>query len=97
MEITIDKIKVPDDVELYEITLINDKGSQVKLLNYGATIEKILIATANGLQNMVLSLSAPEDYLKERTFLGAAIGRVAGRIREGIWQNELAMMKNRLV
>lgn len=88
MEITIDKIKVPDDVELYEITLINDKGSQVKLLNYGATIEKILIATANGLQNMVLSLSAPEDYLKERTFLGAAIGRVAGRIREGIWQNE---------
>lgn len=88
MEITVDKIKVPDDVELYEITLINDKGSQVKLLNYGATIEKILIATANGLQNMVLSLSAPEDYLKERTFLGAAIGRVAGRIREGIWQNE---------
>lgn len=41
---------------LYELTLTNDQGMVVKLLNYGATLEKVLLPEADGLHNMILSL-----------------------------------------
>lgn len=72
-----------DDKDLCEITLENDYDTVVKLLNYGATLEKILI---NG-RNMILSLDTPEDYSKERNFLGGTVGRIAGRIRRGQWKH----------
>ncbi|TSO26556.1 aldose epimerase family protein [Lactobacillus sp. LL6] len=70
-----------DDKDLCEITLANSKGTEVKVLNYGATLEKVLL---NG-ENMILSLDTPLDYSKERNYLGGTVGRVCGRIRHGQW------------
>ncbi|GAX03961.1 aldose 1-epimerase [Secundilactobacillus pentosiphilus] len=70
-----------------EITMVNRHGMQVKLLNYGATLEKVLIPTARGLENVIMSLESPEDYSKARNFLGGTVGRVVGRIRHGQWQH----------
>ncbi|MQS74834.1 galactose mutarotase [Lactobacillus halodurans] len=79
--------KVQYSKNQYEITLQNNNGMIVKLLNYGATLEKILVPTENGeLVDLILSLDKPEDYSKERNFLGGTIGRVIGRIKSGIWQ-----------
>ena len=72
---------------LYELTLTNDQGMVVKLLNYGATLEKVLLPEADGLHNMILSLPSREDYAKERNFLGGTVGRVVGRIRGHVWQH----------
>ena len=69
-----------------EITMENSQGMQVKLLNYGATLERILIPTAQGLENIIMSLDSPADYSKARNFLGGTVGRVVGRIRHGQWQ-----------
>ncbi|EKQ15107.1 aldose 1-epimerase [Lacticaseibacillus casei A2-362] len=72
---------------LYELTLTNDQGMVVKLLNYGATLEKVLLPEADGLHNMILSLPSREDYSKERNFLGGTVGRIVGRIRGHVWQH----------
>ena len=58
-------------------------GMQVKLLNYGATLEKVLLNS----ENMILSLNSPEDYSKERNFLGGTVGRICGRVRLGQWKH----------
>ncbi|MFC6176144.1 aldose epimerase family protein [Companilactobacillus huachuanensis] len=70
-----------------EITLQNSNGMIVKLLNHGATLEKILLPSKNGdSRNVILSLNSPSDYDKERNYLGGTVGRVIGRMKDGIWQ-----------
>ena len=53
-----------DSRDLCEITLTNDHDMVVNVLNYGATLEKVLL---NG-DNMILSLKSPADYSRERNF-----------------------------
>jgi aldose 1-epimerase len=75
------------DEKKYEFTLQNDNNMTVKLLNYGATLEKILLPNSKGkLENVILSLDKPNDYDKERNYLGGSVGRVIGRIKDGLWQ-----------
>ena len=50
--------------DLCEITLTNDVGMEVKLLNYGATLESLTLAGVN----MVLTLPKSEDYHQERNY-----------------------------
>ena len=63
------KYERKDNKDLCEITLENDAGMAVKVLNYGATLEKVLL---DG-ENMILSLNSPEDYSKERNFWAAQL------------------------
>ncbi|KRL89960.1 aldose epimerase family protein [Lactobacillus kalixensis] len=83
MKTNFEKYGRKDDKDLCEITLENDAGMTVKVLNYGATLEKVLL---DG-KNMVLSLKTPEDYSKQRNFLGGTVGRIAGRVRRGQWKH----------
>ncbi len=69
--------------DLCEISLENNQGMKVKILNYGATLEKVLL---DG-EDMILSLNSPEDYSKERNFLGGTVGRICGRVRLGQWKH----------
>lgn len=73
-----------DGKDLCEITLTNDAGMQVKVLNYGATLEKVLMPDG---KNMILSLEKPEDYSKERNYLGGTVGRICGRVKAGQWKH----------
>jgi len=51
------------------------------ILNYGAIIQKIIIKDKNGKStNVVVGFDSPNDYLTDDKFLGACIGRYAGRI-----------------
>lgn len=77
------KYGVKDNKDLCEITLTNSQGTEVKVLNYGATLEKVLI---DG-ENMILSLNEPIDYSEERNFLGGTVGRICGRVRLGQWKH----------
>lgn len=66
--------------------LQNKQGTSLELLNYGATLYRVLTKDKNGeLRNIILSLSSPEAYLTQKTYLGASIGRVAGRTSQGVW------------
>ncbi|HBQ08381.1 MAG TPA: galactose-1-epimerase, partial [Lactobacillus sp.] len=83
MKISFVKYGRKDNKDLCEITLENDHGMVAKVLNYGATLEKVLVDS----ENMILSLKKPADYSKERNFLGGSVGRIAGRVRAGQWKH----------
>lgn len=76
-----------DGKDLCEITLTNEQGMEVKVLNYGATLEKVIL----GGKNMIMSLAKPSDYSKERNFLGGTVGRICGRVKLGQWKHGSAI------
>ncbi|MCT3064954.1 aldose epimerase family protein [Lactiplantibacillus pentosus] len=86
MQVSVFKYGHQNHHDLCEISMVNDRGVQVKILNYGATLESIVLPMVTGPRNVVLSLGGPEDYAKERNFLGGTVGRVVGRIRRGCWR-----------
>lgn len=71
-------------VELTLIKLKNQQGTELGILNFGATIFSL---TIKGI-NVVVGPSQPEDYLtgiyhERGKFFGASVGRYAGRISKG--------------
>ena len=70
--------------EVIQYTLLNDKGCFVKILNYGGIITNINVPDKNAcISNVVFGYENFEDYKTNRAYLGALIGRVAGRILDG--------------
>lgn len=71
------------------VTLHNSNGVKLKVSNYGATILSLKIPDKNGdLVDVVVGLESPaeythQNYLDYNLFLGATIGRYAGRISGG--------------
>jgi aldose 1-epimerase len=65
-----------------EFTLTNEKQMSVSVLNYGGIITKIIVPDRNGVfENVALGFKDYRDYEANPPFLGALIGRVAGRIQ----------------
>ncbi|MGL4980593.1 MAG: aldose epimerase family protein, partial [Fusobacteriaceae bacterium] len=69
---------------IFEYTLENSVGMKVKILNYGGIIRELWVENMEGeFQNVVLGFDTFEKYLENVSYLGASIGRVAGRIAGG--------------
>lgn len=63
---------------------INNNHIRLTTLDYGAIIQKILVTEKSGKpHNCAVGFEAPEDYLTDQYFLGACVGRFAGRISKG--------------
>lgn len=53
-------------------------------MDYGAIIQRLQFRGSDGgFTDMSVGLDSPEDYLKDEAFLGACVGRFAGRISGG--------------
>jgi len=66
-----------------QVTISNEHIS-ITVLDYGAIIQKVLVKDKTGNQrNVVVGLDQPNDYLNDNLYLGACIGRYAGRISKG--------------
>lgn len=65
--------------EIIEYHLKNNNHMEVKILNLGATIREIIYQGSN----RVLGFDHIENYLNQGTYMGALVGRVAGRISGG--------------
>ena len=75
--------KTPDGKEVDIFTLRNKNGMSTKILNYGGTITSLIVPDRNGkLDDIVLGYDKLEDYIKNKLFLGAIIGRHANRIED---------------
>lgn len=77
-----------DNKEIKKITLINSKGLEVQILNYGGIIQAINVPLNNGVKNIVLGFEDINEYLSEEyknncPYFGAIIGRYANRIAKG--------------
>ncbi len=72
--------------ELLVLSLQNDNGMKLRITNFAATIMSLEVPDSKGnLTNVVVGFDSLEDYVeksktKESKFLGASIGRYAGRI-----------------
>ncbi|MBQ8604201.1 MAG: galactose mutarotase [Oscillospiraceae bacterium] len=72
--------------EIYRYTLTDEKGNSLSVLNYGATIQSLIITDKNGVKkDVVLGFDNLEQYEDDtdRTYFGAVCGRVANRIANG--------------
>lgn len=63
--------------------LENDNGYKIDVTNLGARIVAFYVPTRNGVKNIVLGFDSAEEYLQKDAYIGATIGRVAGRIKDG--------------
>lgn len=78
-----------DGKEVIEVELTNDKGSYIKIFNYGTIINQFIVINSKGeMQDIVLGFDKFEDYLNadylaNYAYLGAIIGRYANRIKDG--------------
>ena len=72
-------------MEEIKIYTLENKFLKVELLNLGAIIKKIEFKDKNGnIKNVVLGYEDIEKYRENPAYLGAIIGRTAGRIKDGI-------------
>ncbi|MBV4360086.1 aldose epimerase family protein [Pinibacter aurantiacus] len=71
------------DVWLFRLS--NDKGLEVSVTSYGATVVSIMMPDKNGVvENVVLGYSCLQGYIADTFYLGATVGRVANRINKGL-------------
>jgi aldose 1-epimerase len=69
-------------ISAFEIS--NDHGMKVRLTNIGASITDIIVADKRGnFKNVVLKHEDLKEYLVNKNYLGATIGRFANRIANG--------------
>ena len=89
--------------EIIAIELINNKGSLVKIFNYGTIINKFIVTNAKDeKQDIVLGFDdfsgyISENYLANYPYFGAIIGRYANRIKDAkfeLSQQEFQLSKN---
>lgn len=70
------------DQESNEYTLTHSSGASFSVINYGATITRILVPDWNGkMEDVVLGHCDLDGYLKNTEWHGTSVGRSANRIK----------------
>lgn len=68
-------------------TLTNENGLKAEVLDYGVIIRSITVPDRKGnFVDVVLGLDTLEEYVSDRSYLGATIGRCANRIKDAQFQ-----------
>ncbi|MDO1514073.1 hypothetical protein Q2T41_15535 [Maribacter confluentis] len=63
---------------------ISNRFMTLMVLDYGATIQKLLVKGKDGeFTNVVAGFNHPSRYRLDENILGASVGRYAGRISRG--------------
>ncbi|EMM1154979.1 galactose-1-epimerase [Citrobacter freundii] len=74
-------VQAPDGQPFRLLTLRNDAGMVVTLMDWGATLLSARIPLSDGsVREALLGCASPEQYPGQAAFLGASIGRYANRI-----------------
>lgn len=69
--------------KIEEFRIKSSRGLQVTLADYGARIVDIKLPTADGLASVVCGYETTQEYHHDCCYVGATIGPVANRIRDG--------------
>lgn len=69
-------------MELFELS--SSAGMELRVLTYGGIVQSLRAPDARGeLADLVLGYDSLEEYLQDRSYFGAIVGRFANRIRNG--------------
>ncbi len=74
--------------KLATLTLTNDYGMSVEIINFGARVKSIKFPVNAELKEMILGYASAEEYLADEFYLGATCGRVCNRIADGKFELE---------
>ena len=67
-----------------EYKLVNSNGISIVIISYGGIIKEINTPSRNGkFENIVLGYKDNNEYLNDKYYMGAIIGRYANRIAKG--------------
>ena len=70
--------------EIMLYTLSNNHGMSLKISNYGAIVQSVIVPDKNdGSVNIVLGYDSLADYVADTFYIGAVVGRYASRIAGG--------------
>src|SRR4051812_25641663 len=58
-------------------------GIRLEILEYGATVHRLLVPTSSGPRNVVLGHASVQEYAASTAYFGATVGRYANRIADG--------------
>ncbi|WP_419781086.1 aldose epimerase family protein [Maridesulfovibrio sp.] len=66
--------------EIQLFTLENSAGYRARISNYGATLTGLEVPVGSQMVDVVLGFDYLREYIDDSNYMGASIGRVAGRI-----------------
>jgi len=70
-----------DGKEVYLFTLVNNKGTEVKISNYGGTVTSFITPDKNDKKSeIIIGFDSLNQYLQKPPYFGALIGRYGNRI-----------------
>src|SRR5688572_21906889 len=73
-----------DGRPIHEVTLRSERGSEAKVLTWGAVLRDLLVPLGRDTtQRVVLGLDTLEDYARHSPYFGGIAGRYGNRIRDG--------------
>ena len=76
--------RMPDDTAVDEYTLVNARGSELRIITYGGIVRVLRVADRTGrMGDVVLGFDRLEGYLAGSPYFGALIGRYGNRIARG--------------
>ncbi|XP_048751795.1 galactose mutarotase-like [Ostrea edulis] len=74
---------IKDGRQVKRFTFTNKNNVTVRIISYGATITDILVPDQNGrIDDICLGFDTAEEYENKHSYIGAALGRVAERLKE---------------
>jgi len=76
-------VKTKEGTGFVELTLVNDNGMSVEIINFGARIKSIKFPVQGKATEMALGYTSAQEYLNDDFYLGATCGRVCNRISGG--------------
>lgn len=75
---------MPDGRDVKLITLRNENGIEVAVINYGAIVQRIVVPDRDGeFADIALGFDTLNGYLGDHPYFGAVVGRYANRIAGG--------------
>jgi aldose 1-epimerase len=78
--------QTPSGDPIFIYTLVNQKGMEAKVTNFGAILVSLKTTDRHGaLGDVVLGYDTFEQYLNTRRYFGATVGRYANRIAKGLF------------
>jgi aldose 1-epimerase len=76
--------KLADGTAIEAVTLSNARGTSIRLMSLGATIQSVMLPDRNGRSDDVSpGFDTAAEYLAKPSYFGASIGRYANRIAAG--------------
>ena len=73
-----------DGSDVYAYTITNGRGIAVTVLDYGATLQSVMLPHKGERVDVVLGYDTIEEYEQNDGYLGASVGRFAGRIPDSV-------------